>query len=61
LWWAESKHSRERFFSVKGRTQKEAVPLCPITKYKKELKEAYLLMEIKEGQGKVSRYYLAKP
>jgi len=32
-----------------------------ITKYKKELKDAELLLEIKEGLGKVSRLYLAKP
>jgi len=32
-----------------------------ITKYKKELKDAELLLEVKEGLGKVSRLYLAKP
>ena len=32
-----------------------------VGKYKKELKDAELLMEVKEGLGRVSRLYLAKP
>jgi|GEM_PF-1847091 len=32
-----------------------------ITKYKNELKDAELLLEVKEGLGRVNRMYLAKP
>ena len=32
-----------------------------VGKYKKELKDAELLLEVKEGLGRVSRMYLAKP